>query len=223
MDPSAQIKTGAIISYIAIVVNIAIGLVFTPWMINTIGKADYGLYTLAMSIISIFIFDFGLSSAVTRFVAKYLAEENPLMVGKVLGVTYKLYLGIDVLITVFLTGFFFLIPFLYQGLTSQEIEKFKVVFVIAASFSIVSFPFIPLNGVFSAYEKFIQLKLCDLAHKLLTVGLMTWCLMRGFGLYALVIVNAVSGISVVLLKVWLITKEVDVKIDWRFWDPILFK
>ena len=40
-----QIKTGAIISYVALFLNIVIGLLYTPWMINTIGKADYGLYT----------------------------------------------------------------------------------------------------------------------------------------------------------------------------------
>mgnify|MGYP001540049099 CR=1 FL=1 len=71
-----QIKTGAIISYVALFLNIVIGLLYTPWMINTIGKADYGLYTLAMSVISLFVFDFGLGSAITRFVSKYLAENR---------------------------------------------------------------------------------------------------------------------------------------------------
>ena len=46
-----QIRTGAIISYVALFLNIVIGLLYIPWMINTIGKADYGLYTLAMSVI----------------------------------------------------------------------------------------------------------------------------------------------------------------------------
>ena len=45
-----QIKVGAIISYIALFVNVLIGLLYTPWLINTIGKSDYGLYTLAVSL-----------------------------------------------------------------------------------------------------------------------------------------------------------------------------
>ena len=69
-----QIKYGALISYIALFINIVIGLVYSPWVIRSIGKADYGLYTLALSIISLFVFDFGLGSAVTRFIAKYNAE-----------------------------------------------------------------------------------------------------------------------------------------------------
>ena len=223
MNSSKQIRYGAIISYAAIFINIAIGLIYTPWMIKTIGKADYGLYTLAMSIISIFIFDFGLSSAITRYVAKYLAEGRSSSVGDLLGLIYKLYLGIDLLIVLILIIFYFCIPYVYAGLTPDEIDTFKIVFVVAATFSVVSFPFIPLNGIISAHEKFIQLKLCDLAHKLITVGLMSWCLLRGYGLYALVIVNAISGIITILLKLLVIFKETDVKVNWKYWDRVLLK
>ena len=69
-----QIKVGALISYVAIAINIITGLLYTPWMIHSIGRENFGLYTLAMSVISLFVFDFGLSSAVTRFIAMYLAE-----------------------------------------------------------------------------------------------------------------------------------------------------
>ena len=35
-------------------------LLYTPWMIHSIGRENFGLYTLAMSVISLFVFDFGL-------------------------------------------------------------------------------------------------------------------------------------------------------------------
>ena len=69
-----QIKIGAILSYLSIGINIIAGLLYTPWMVDTIGKSDYGLYTLANSLITLFLVDFGLSSAVSRYVAKYRAE-----------------------------------------------------------------------------------------------------------------------------------------------------
>ena len=54
MTPTKQIKLGAIISYFAIAFNIIAGLIYTPWMVGQIGKSDYGLYTLANSLIFIF-------------------------------------------------------------------------------------------------------------------------------------------------------------------------
>lgn len=220
---SRQLRYGAIISYVAIFVNILIGLVYTPWMIKSIGKGDYGLYTLAMSIISIFIFDFGLSSAVTKFVANHIASGTKSMIGKLLGIVYKLYICIDVFLLLILSLVYFIIPIIYKGLSPDELDKFKVVFVIAATFSVISFPFIPFNGILSAFEKFIQLKLCELVHKLITVALMSWCLFKGWGLYALVVINAVSGIIVILFKWYIISTQTKIEIDWNYWDKPMLK
>ena len=220
---NSQIKYGAVISYVGIFINIVIGLVYTPWMIRCIGQADYGLYTLAMSVIGIFVFDFGLGQAVTRFAAKYIAEGQQDKVDQLMGVTYKLYLIADALMILLLVGVYFFIPQIYQGLTPEEIEKFKIVYAIAATFSVLSFPFIPLNGIVSAYELFIQLKNCDLLHKIIIVVLMTGCLLMGFGLYALVIVNAIAGMLMIIIKLIVLRRRTPLRIDWHFWSRGLLR
>ena len=170
MDSSSQIKTGAILSYISIGINVLSGLIYTPWMIHSIGKEDYGLFTLALSVISLFVFDFGLSSAVTRFVSNYLAENRQDKVNNCLGLVYRLYFIIDIFLFLLLSGVYLFIPGIYKELTPEEIEKFKVIYIMAASFSVVSLPFIPVNGILTANEKFTQIKLCDILHKVLVVS-----------------------------------------------------
>lgn len=139
-----QLKAGATISYLALGINIITGLLYTPWMINSIGRTNFGLYTLAMSVISLFVFDFGLSSAVTRFIAKYLAMDRPDLANKCLGLVYKLYIYIDIVLFLALVIVYFFIPQIYEELTPEEIERFKVVYSIAAIYSVLSFPFIPV-------------------------------------------------------------------------------
>ena len=121
MSSSRQIKLGALMSYVAIAINILTGLFYTPWMIHSIGRENYGLYTLAMSVITLFVFDFGLSSAVTRFIAKYLAEGNQQKANNCLGLVYRLYIIIDIVLFLILTGIFFFIPEIYRELTPDEI------------------------------------------------------------------------------------------------------
>lgn len=219
----SQIKVGAIISYLALFLNIIIGLLYTPWMINSIGKSNYGLYTLAMSVISLFVFDFGLGSAITRFVSQYLAEDRQDKVDNLLGLVFKLYLIGDIIILISLSLIYFFLPFLYQGLTSSEMESFKIVYLIAALFCVISFPFIPLNGIITSYEKFIQLKVCDLIHKFIIVGLMAGCLLMGGGLYSLVIVNSIAGIIIIFLKLSILGKTKLYAIQWKFWNKPLLK
>lgn len=202
----AQIKIGAILSYISIGINILAGLVITPWIIAAIGRSDFGLYTLAMSIISLFVFDFGLSSAVTRFISKYLAERNQDKANVFLALTFKIYVILDIVLIFVLTIVFFLIPQIYKELSPAEIVKFEIIYILAALFSVLSFPFIPANGVLSAHEKFIQIKLCDIAQKIIMVSSMGICLWLGYGLYALVLVNIISGLCAIVLKVFCINR-----------------
>ena len=102
MDSNNQIKLGILMSYFSIAINIISGLLYTPWMISSIGKENYGLYTLAYSVIAFLVFDFGLSAAVTRYVAKYLAENRQDKVNDCIGLVYKLYLSIDIVIFIIL-------------------------------------------------------------------------------------------------------------------------
>lgn len=214
MSSSRQIKLGALMSYIAIAINIISGLVYTPWMISSIGRENFGLYTLALSVITLFVFDFGLSNAVTRFISKYLAEGRQDKANNCIGLVYRLYIIIDIILFLILVGVFFFIPQIYKELTPVEIEKFKIVYLMAAMYAIISFPFIPVNGVLSAHECFIQLRVCDVLHKLIIVGAMTICLVLNYGLYALVMVNAISGVLTIAFKLWCIKRYTRQKISW---------
>lgn len=218
MSSSRQIKLGALMSYIAIAINIISGLVYTPWMISSIGRENFGLYTLALSVITLFVFDFGLSNAVTRFISKYLAEGRQDKANNCIGLVYRLYIIIDIILFLILVGVFFFIPQIYKELTPVEIEKFKIVYLMAAMYAIISFPFIPVNGVLSAHECFIQLKVCDVLHKLIIVGTMTICLVLNYGLYALVMVNAISGVLNIAFKLWCIKRYTRQKISWHYFD-----
>lgn len=189
-------------------------------MIHSIGKENFGLYTLAMSVISVFVFDFGLSSAVTRFIAKYIAEGRVDKANNCLGLVYKLYFAIDIILFVALGIVYFFIPQIYDSLTPEEISKFKVVYIIASIFSIISFPFIPVNGVLSANEKFIQLKSCDVIHKFLIVAAMSTCLVLGYGLYALVLVNVFAGVTVIILKLYFINRYTKVRVNFKYRNSV---
>jgi len=213
-----QIKLGVIVSYIGLFVNILIGLIYTPWMIQTIGSSDFGLYTLAMSIIGLLSFDFGLGNATTRFMSKYLAEGKQHKIDNLLGLIYKLYFVIDGLLLFVLLVIYLGIPNIYSGLSTEELDKFKTLFLIAAVFCVISFPFIPLNGILTSYEKFVSLKLCDLLHKLTIVIVMLICLLKGGSIITLVIVNALAGLFVIALKLYVIKKSTPIKVNFGYRD-----
>lgn len=223
MNSSQQIKFGAIISYGTIVFHIVAGLIYTPWLLSQIGQSDYGLYTLATSLITMFVMDFGLGAAISRYVSRYRAQNNQLAVNNFLGMIYKLYMLIDAVIFIVLLVVFFLLDTVYVNLSATELEKFKVLFIIVALFSVVSFPFSNLNGILTSYEKFVVLKLCDFFNKALNILLVVIALLLGWGVYALVSVNAIVGLLTIAFKLLVIKQKTPVKVNFRFFDKTMLK
>ena len=223
MNSSKQIKLGAILSYFAIAFNIISGLLYTPWMEDTIGQSQYGLYALANSLITLFMVDFGLSAATSRYLSKYNAEGNREAAERFLGAIYKLYMIIDgVIFTVLLILFFFLDQ-IYVKLTPTELEQFKVVYVISALFSVINFPFVTFNGILTAYEKFVPLKVLDFLYRAFNIGFTVIALLMGYGLYALVTVHAAVGLLILVIKFIVIRKTIPVRVKFKSSQKGIYK
>lgn len=223
MNSSKQIKLGALVSYFTIAFNIIAGLIYTPWMITKIGQDNYGLYTLATSLITLFVMDFGMSAAVTRFVSKYNAEGRQEKVNDFLGLIYKIYFAIDAVILTALVIVYFFIESIYGNLSASEIETLKTLYVIVGLFSVVSFPFTNLNGIMTSYERFADLKLCELFHKIFIIVAMVAALFMGYGVHALVLVNAISGLLTIVIKIVIINRKTPVKINFKYFEKGLVK
>lgn len=223
MSSTKQITIGALLSYLAIAFNILAGLLYTPWMVRQIGQSQYGLYTLATSLITLFLVDFGLSSATARYVSRYHAEGCEEKVNSFLGAIYQLYLIIDALIFIALIIVYFCTDVIYKNLTPDELRQFKVVYIIAASFSIINFPFTTLNGILTSYELFIQQKLADLLQRALTILLVVMALLNDMGLYALVAANAVAGLAMIVFRLLMIRKHTNIKVIFQRFDKVLLK
>ncbi|MGE6415985.1 oligosaccharide flippase family protein [Planococcus kocurii] len=222
-DFSKQIRLGALISYAAIFFNVIIGLLYTPWMISEIGQSNYGIYTLAIALISFFTMDFGLGEAVSRFLSKYDSENNSENKKDFLGIVFKIYIVIDIIILLTLIFVFVFIDIIYMELTIEELNKFRMVFIIGGMYSLASFPFIPFNGILISNQRFIFLKFTDLFNKFFTVFTMVIVLVLDNGLYSLIIVNAIVGMITILLKLYYLLNNKMLKVNFKAKDKNLLK
>lgn len=214
----SNIVKGAVISYVSIFLNIVISFFYTPWMIKQIGVSDYGLYSLVYSFISYFIMDFGLSKAITRFIAKYRAEDNVQMVSNMLGLTTKAYLIIDSVIFLVLFVLYFFISDIFISLTPEELDKLKILYCIAAVFSVLSFMFRPLDGAMTAFEFFVENKTIDIIQRVGTVVLICVALYFHGGVYLLVLINGAAALLTSIVKYIVFRRKSTTKINWHYND-----
>ena len=87
-----QIKAGALLSYITLILNSVIALLYTPFMTFKLGQAEYGLYSLVASIIStLTVLDLGFGNAVIRYTAKFKAENKQNELNKMFGMFFIIF------------------------------------------------------------------------------------------------------------------------------------
>jgi O-antigen/teichoic acid export membrane protein len=111
----------------------------------------------------------------------------------------------------------------YVKLTPAELSQFKIVYLIAAGFNVINFPFVTLNGILTAYEKFIPLKLADVLYRVMLVGMTIAALLLGYGLYGLVLVHTLAGLLTMCFKLIVIKRGIPIRVDFRHRDKSLYK
>ncbi len=207
-----QIKYGSIISYALIAINIVLGLIYTPWILEVIGDSEYGLYTLASSFIALFLLDFGMGAAVTRFISNFRAENNQKAINAFASLAIKFYIAVCAIIGIIMTIVYFNIDTIYSNLTSSELESFKIVFILTASFVVICFPVNVFNGILNAHEQYVYSKISDVFNKLGTVVVTIIALICGGGLYSLVAIHGIFSLITMVVKLIFVLKKTPVKL-----------
>ena len=86
MNSSKEIKIGAVLSYLQMGLGFVVSLIYTPLMIDILGKADYGLYSTVTSTVSMLsILNLGFSSSYIRYYSKYKKNGDEIAVANVNG------------------------------------------------------------------------------------------------------------------------------------------
>lgn len=209
-NSTKQIYAGSVISYFLIFLNIVLGLIYTPWILSEIGSSAYGIYTLAGSITAMFLLDFGMSAAITRFIAVYRVKDDYRSINEIFTIILKLYLIIVGLLAIIFIVIFFNINVIYSNLPVDELNSFKAAYIITALFVTICFPVNICNGVLNAYEEYIVLKLSDVLNKVGSVIVTIIALKLNGGLYALIFISGLFNLLTFIVKLIAVYKKTDV-------------
>lgn len=153
-------KVGVIFSYVLMFVEICSTMLFTPFLIRTLGQAEYGIYHLILSVLSYFtLLDLGVGSSVIRYMSKYSAEKNKNAQRSFMGVTTIYYLIIAaVALLIGLVVRQNLSSIFETGLTVAEIELARKLFSIAICNTVVTLATSAFSNAIIAHEHFMVSK-----------------------------------------------------------------
>lgn len=198
-----QLKTGAIISYLNLLIGNLIPFIYTPIMLRLLGQAEYGLYGIAHSIMGyIGLLNFGIGGAIVRYLAKYRAEGDREQEERVAGLFIKIYSAICGLILV--AGFLFAanIEIYSRSLTAAETETLRILVMFMTLNTAVFLPFSVFSSVVIAHERYIFSKLVGMLSSIAAPLLNLAMLYCGFGSVGLVASSTVLNFITYGIYTW---------------------
>lgn len=220
-----QRKSGAILSYVSIIANTLIQLLYTPFLISKLGQSEYGLYSLVSSIIGyLTVLDLGFGNAIIVHTAKYHTtgeKEKEQTLHGMFNIIYII-IGIvaglaGVILSIFGNSIF------GSTMTSEEIQKMKIMLLILSLNLFLTFSFSIYSSIIAANEKFIFQKTLTIISTIIRPLLMIPILFMGFKSIALCIIITITNIAVLISNYIFCRKKLNVKIKFKGFDKNLFK
>lgn len=200
-------KTGVLLSYVLMMFEVLSTLMLTPFIIRSLGQAEFGVYKLTASVATyLLLLDMGVGNAIVRYVAKYQATGEAEQEQRFFGVAQVYYLviaGVAGICGWFLVALF---PNIFAvGLTATEIRLGQILLGIISLNTAIMLATAPFPHIITGRGQFaitrgasilqiiVRMTLTFAALKLgfksiaiVTINLLTTLLCRGgFGLYVL--------------------------------------
>ena len=200
----SQLKIGALLSYVVLALQNLVGLVYTPFMLRMMGKSEYGLYSIAASIVAyLTILDLGFGNAIVRYTAKYRAEGKQEEQYRMFGMFFLLYCGIGI-ITFIAGGVLYLNAekIFDSSMTAVELLRTKWILVLMVVNLAISFPFSLFGSIITAYEQFVFQKVVAIVRIVLNTATMVVLLTMGYRAVAMVVVATIFNVVTLGMNFW---------------------
>lgn len=221
-----QKNVGLVISYVYNMLNIFIGLFMSTFVLNQLGKTQYGIYqTIAAFATYLVFFEFGAGTVMSRNIAccrgkNGTKEDYNRNISTVLFITFIL----SIIIVIVSFVFFFNMDNIYNStLTAEQLSFGKVLFVVMTAYIIISFCNQAITGICNGFEYFTFTKSLQLFTLLLRTTIVVVFLSFFKTSITLVLADLLISIISLALTIFYCVKRIRFCVSFRLVDVGILK
>lgn len=206
-------RLGVIFSYLLMFVEAISTLLFAPYLLSTLGQAEYGVYKLISTILMYLVMlDMGVGTAVQRYMAKVRVSGEPDEQRRFLGVA-NIYYYIVGLLTPFVGLLIIaLLPTVFaKGLTPEETALAQKLLCLTTANAAITLGTGGYANTMLAFEKFATVKIATIVQVVLRLGLDIAALKLGFSSVGVVSVDLALTVCLRLFYVLYVTKHLKLR------------
>ena len=224
MKNKSQRKIGIVLSYVNMILQVVISLVYTPVMLDLLGQSEYGLYSLSSSTISyLSLITLGIGGAYTRFYIRYKVSNDEQGI-KILNGMYFVFYLIASFITIFAGAVVvFNIDFIFISLTSEELMITKILMALLIINLAISFPCSLFTSYIGANEQFIVQRLLTIIRTVISPLVVLPVLLLGYGSIGYTLVTVIVNILIEIANIIFAVCKLKMGFSFKNFKLTLFK
>lgn len=208
-----QLRSGVYLSYVNLLLGSLIPMFYTPIMLDLLGEAEHGLYALANSAIGyLSLLSFGFGSTILRYLAKYRAENDKAAVERTFGFFLVLY---SILALLVMTGGWIIAEnaavIFERALSAAELQKIKILLLVMALHTALSFPMSVVISVSLTYERYVFRRIMDIISTVAAPALNLIALYLGYASVGMAVAGTIIQIGMLIPNVYYCVRVLDVK------------
>lgn len=209
-----QLKVGAALNYVSICLNMVVGLLYTPYMLRMLGQSEYGLYSLAASIIAyLTVLDLGFGNAIIRYTAKFRAEGKQREQEEMFGMFFILYIGIGIIAMIAGSVLSLNVENMFsRAMTESEVHRTRIMLWLMTFNLAFTFPMSIWGSIMSAYERFVFQRIVSIIRSVLNPVVMILLLVVGYKAIAMVVVTTIFNVATLLVNWWYCKYKLTIKV-----------
>ena len=209
-----QLKVGAALNYVSICLNMVVGLLYTPYMLRMLGQSEYGLYSLAASIIAyLTVLDLGFGNAIVRYTAKFRAEGKQREQEEMFGMFFILYIGIGIIAMIAGSVLSLNVENMFsRAMTESEVHRTRIMLWLMTFNLAFTFPMSIWGSIMSAYERFVSQRIVSIIRSVLNPVVMILLLVVGYKAIAMVVVTTIFNVATLLVNWWYCKYKLTIKV-----------
>jgi len=208
----SQLKKGALLNYTTIFLTNVVGLFITPFILNHVGQAEYGIYMAIGALVgTISLLDFGLNNTIVRFVAKYRAENDRKGEENFLATTMLIYAVISLTVLILGVVFYWYIDSYFTKMNMEELHIAKIIFILLIANIAVGLPGGSFTGICYGYEIFVFPKTVNIIRYILRTLTVVGVLTLGGKAIALVVIDTVYNAIFLCIEMYYVLFKLKVR------------
>ena len=174
------------------ILSIIISFLMLPFLVSKLGDEWYGIWTVLGSLIGYYyLVDFGLATAVTRYITQYISKNDKDNANSVINTALVIYSAMALAICIITITVSYFVHYFVPN--ARDLFIIRVAILIMGFNLAIEFPFKAFAGIIGAYVRYDLITYAHIFTLLLSTALIVILMNLGYGIIALSIIGFICS------------------------------